>query len=93
MGLEGIVSKRKDLPYRAGRGQHWLKVSTAGASFVGSLALGLYDKGKLIYAGRVGTGWSHELARLLRDTIEQLHAERPAFGKPLPPGGAGKGVQ
>jgi len=101
MGLEGIVSKRKDLPYRAGRGQHWLKVkcvqrqefiilgyvpSTAGAGFVGSLALGFYEKGKLSYAGRVGTGWSNDVSRSLRHTIEQLHAERPAFGKPLPAG-------
>jgi bifunctional non-homologous end joining protein LigD len=26
LGLEGVVSKRKDLPYRAGRGPHWLKI-------------------------------------------------------------------
>src|SRR5262249_10143143 len=57
-GLEGIVSKRRDLPYRSGRGEHWLKTkcvqaqefvitgyvpSTAGAGFVGSLALGYYE--------------------------------------------------
>jgi bifunctional non-homologous end joining protein LigD len=105
IGLEGIVSKRKDLPYRAGRGQHWLKCvqrqefiilgyvpSTAGASFVGSLALGFYEKGRLVYAGRVGTGWSNDLSRSLRDTIEHLHADRPAFGKPLL-AGAAKGVR
>ncbi|MGP0091025.1 MAG: non-homologous end-joining DNA ligase [Xanthobacteraceae bacterium] len=100
-GLEGIVSKRKDLPYRAGRGEHWLKTkcvqaqelvifgyvpSAAGANFVGSLVLGYYDKGKLVYAGRVGTGWSRELSRSLRDRIEKLHAPRPALGRPLPVG-------
>jgi bifunctional non-homologous end joining protein LigD len=68
MGLGGIVSKRKDLPYRSGRGDHWLKAkctqaqefvilgyvpSTAGTGFVGSLVLGYYDHSKLVYAGRV----------------------------------------
>jgi ATP-dependent DNA ligase len=60
MGLEGIVSKRKDLPYRSGRGGHWLKmkcvqaqefgilgyVPSAGANMVGSLVLGYYEDGK-----------------------------------------------
>ena len=101
MGLEGIVSKRNDLPYRSGRGEHWLKIkctqaqefailgyvpSTAGAGFVGSLALGYYDHGKLVYAGRVGTGWTRELSRSLRETIEKLHGPKPAFGQPLPRG-------
>jgi bifunctional non-homologous end joining protein LigD len=101
MGLEGIVSKRKDLPYRSGRGAHWLKIkctqaqefvilgyvpSAAGAGFVGSLALGYYDHGKLVYAGRVGTGWTRELSRSLRDTIEKRHGPKPAFGQPLPRG-------
>src|ERR1700731_2483421 len=68
LGLEGIVSKRRDLPYRPGRGEHWLKSkcverqefvilgyvpSTAASGSVGSIPLGYYDDGeKLIYAGR-----------------------------------------
>jgi bifunctional non-homologous end joining protein LigD len=60
--------------------------SAAGAGFVGSLALGHYDRGKLVYAGRVGTGWTRELSRSLRDTIEKLHGSKPAFGQPLPRG-------
>jgi bifunctional non-homologous end joining protein LigD len=101
MGLEGIVSKRRDLSYRPGRGDHWLKIkctqaqefvivgyvpSTAGAGFVGSLALGYYDRGKLVYAGRVGTGWTRELSRSLRGTIEKFHGQKPAFSQPLPRG-------
>ncbi len=101
MGLEGIVSKRIELPYRSGRGEHWLKnkctqaqefvilgyvPSNAGAGFVGSLALGYYDDGKLIYAGRVGTGWTRDLSRQLRGTIEKLHGAKPTFGHPLPRG-------
>jgi bifunctional non-homologous end joining protein LigD len=98
LGLEGIVSKRKDLPYRSGRGGHWLKIkcvqaqelvilgyvpSTAAADMVGSLVLGYYEDGKLVHAGRVGTGWSHKLSRTLRDMIEKLHAPKPTFGSPL----------
>src|SRR5262249_13113549 len=107
MGLEGIVSKRKDLPYRSGRGEHWLKIkcvqeqefviagyvpSTAGADMVGSLVLGYYENGNLVHAGRVGTGWSHKLSRSLRDAIEKLHAPKPTFGRPLLKG-ADKGVR
>jgi bifunctional non-homologous end joining protein LigD len=74
MGIEGIMSKRADLPYRSGRGSHWLKSKcTARQEFivigyilsdkmsgsVGSLALGYYSTaGELVYAGRVGTGYS-----------------------------------
>jgi bifunctional non-homologous end joining protein LigD len=106
-GLEGIVSKRADLPYRSGRGDHWLKSkcvkrqefvilgyvpSTVANRSAGSLVLGYYDKGNLIYAGRVGTGWSQEEARALRDELEKIKSTKPPFVKPLP-SGAEKGVR
>lgn len=107
MGLEGIISKRSDLPYRFGRGDHWLKSkcaerqefvilgyvpSTAASRSVGSLALGYHDDGKLIYAGRVGTGWSRDQAKSLRDALDNISAAKPLFAKPLP-AGAEKGVR
>lgn len=107
MGLEGIVSKRKDLPYRSGRGDHWLKskcserqefvvlgyvASTAASRSVGSLVLGYYDAGILVYAGRVGTGWSGDQARSLRDDLEKINSKKPQFTNPLPLG-AEKGVR
>ncbi len=107
LGLEGIISKRKDLPYRSGRADHWLKSkcvdrqefvilgyvpSTADSGAVGSLALGYRDGGELVYAGRVGTGWSAALARSLRDALEKISAAKPAIAKPLP-AGAEKGVR
>jgi bifunctional non-homologous end joining protein LigD len=100
-GLEGIVSKRVDLPYRSGRGDHWIKSkclerqefiilgyipSTAASRSVGSLALGYHDNQNLAYAGRVGTGWSQEQARMLRDELEAISATQPSFAKPLPAG-------
>jgi bifunctional non-homologous end joining protein LigD len=107
LGLEGIVSKRKDQPYRAGRGNHWLKTksvlrqefiilgyipSTATKSAVGALALGYNGGGKLMYAGRVGSGFSMNVAQALRNALEQISAPKPKLGNALP-AGADKGVR
>jgi bifunctional non-homologous end joining protein LigD len=106
LGLEGIISKRKDLPYRAGRGDHWLKSkcidrqeflilgyvpSTADSHAVGALALGYYVEQALHYAGRVGTGWSATQARALRETLDRIVAKKPPLANGLPDG-AEKGV-
>jgi bifunctional non-homologous end joining protein LigD len=106
-GLEGIISKRMDQPYRSGRGDHWLKSkcidrqefvilgylpSTADSRSVGALALGYYEGGRLHYAGRVGTGWSAGQARSLRDELEAIIAKKPALVNALP-AGAEKGVR
>ena len=56
------------------------------------MLLGYQDKGKLIYAGRVGTGWSAAQARSLRPDIERVASCKPSFGKALP-AGADKGVR
>jgi bifunctional non-homologous end joining protein LigD len=106
-GLEGIISKRKDQPYRSGRGDHWLKSkcidrqefvllgyvpSTADSRSVGALALGYHDAGRLTYAGRVGTGWSADQARSLREELEAIIAKKPQLANRLP-AGAEKGVR
>jgi bifunctional non-homologous end joining protein LigD len=106
MGLEGIVSKRKDLGYRSGRSDSWLKAkcqksqefvilgyvrSTAASGAVGSLVLGYYDGGKLVYAGRVGTGWSLSVASALYAELNGIKAAKPALRDALP-AGAEKGV-
>src|SRR5258708_23600939 len=71
-GLEGLVAKRKGSPYVAGRSGHWLKLrfdrrqdcAIAGwialsgtTSEVGALLLAVVDAGRLVFAGRVGTGF------------------------------------
>src|SRR5262245_30224545 len=106
LGLEGIISKRKDLPYRSGHGEHWLKSkcraaddfivigfigSTAASRSIGSLALGYYDGGTLVYAGRVGTGWSSTQARALYADLAKLETSKPKLKKALPTS-ADKGV-
>ena len=60
--------------------------STAARGAVGSLPLGYYSDGELVYAGRVGTGWSADLARSLRVELDRIKAKKPALGKPLPAG-------
>jgi bifunctional non-homologous end joining protein LigD len=107
MGLEGLVSKRADVPYRSGRGEDWIKSkcvhsqefviigflpSTTLKNAIGSLVLGYYDNGNLVHVGRAGTGFSEELAVSLRTTLETRTAEKPNFKAKLP-AGSDKGVR
>jgi bifunctional non-homologous end joining protein LigD len=96
LGAEGIVSKLITAPYTSGRGNAWLKMkSTIKQEFViggfvpqaktgrgiGSLLLGYYDSGKLLYAGRCGTGFSHTLERMLRVRLDALVRKAPGFAE------------
>jgi bifunctional non-homologous end joining protein LigD len=107
LGLEGIVSKRVDLPYRPGRGEHWRKTksvlrqefvilgyvaSTVVPGSVGALLLGYLDGRELRYAGRVGTGYSSDQARSLRKDLDKIAAAKPKLANSLP-AGAEKGVR
>jgi bifunctional non-homologous end joining protein LigD len=106
LGLEGIISKRRDLAYRSGRGDYWFKAkcqqsqefvilgyvaSTAASRSIGALALGYYSDGQLTYAGRVGTGWSAQVAASLYAELNKIKAAKPALRNPLP-AGADKGI-
>ncbi|WP_095202866.1 DNA ligase D [Mesorhizobium carmichaelinearum] len=101
MGLEGVVSKRADAPYRSGRGPTWVKSKcTARQEFViggylpsdktgrglRSLLVGYYEDGKLHYAGRVGTGFSAKGATELKKKLEALKAMDSPFDKAVPKG-------
>ena len=87
MGLEGIVSKQIDRPYRSGRYGDWTKSkcvmadpfvvigyvpSKTAAGIVGSLVLGYYDKAEIVYAGRVGTGFTIAEARAMADALASI---------------------
>ena len=105
-GLEGIVSKRRDRAYRAGRGTDWLKAKCqqreefviggftdpAGRDGFGALLIGYFDRaGHLLYAGRVGTGFSAKQLVELRRTFDRLRSEQPTFAN-LKAREAGRGV-
>ena len=93
LGLEGIVGKRADSPYRAGRSSHWQKIRAdktddfvvAGftapkgsrAGF-GAVHVAWYEDDALVYAGRVGTGFRTEDLPAVRDTLEGMLRETPA---------------
>jgi bifunctional non-homologous end joining protein LigD len=94
MGLEGIVSKRRDAPYCSGRSDVFVKTkcanaqefvvggytpSTALPNAIGALLVGYYDNGRLIYAGRIGTGYTRVLARDLWKRLRALDRAKPPF--------------
>ncbi|MFO1151768.1 MAG: DNA ligase D [Alsobacter sp.] len=98
LSLEGVVSKRGTAPYMSGRGKDWQKSKcshrqefvvggylpsgvTPGA--IGSLALGAYEDGRLVYLGRVGTGFSDAVARMLMTRLDGLRTQRSPFAGKL----------
>lgn len=101
-GIEGIVSKLADSKYESTRTRSWWKVKcNQRQEFViagytpskkafpgfGSLALGVYEKGKLVYAGRVGTGFSIKQRLDLQKRLDQNSRSTSPFAvKPKEPG-------
>jgi bifunctional non-homologous end joining protein LigD len=91
-GLEGIISKRSDGPYRPGRREDWVKTKcqqrdefvivgytdpSGARSGFGSLLLGYHDDaGALVYAGRVGTGFSEKSLLELTAQLRRLAQKR-----------------
>ncbi|MGE8685985.1 MAG: DNA ligase D [Achromobacter sp.] len=108
LSLEGLICKRLDSPYVAGRGTAWLKLkcrprqeyviggyTAPGGSrkHFGALLVGLRKGGKLAYAGRVGTGFSAATLASLHKKLSALKAEASPFDGPLPgPGRYGRGA-
>lgn len=100
--IEGIISKLADSPYQSTRNRNWLKSKcNKRQEFViagytpskkdfpgfGSLILGVHEKGKLIYAGRVGTGFSIKQRLELQKKLDQLSQPVMSFSlKPKDPG-------
>jgi len=99
MGLEGIVAKKADAPYKSGRSDLWLKVrADKTGDFVvvgftaprgsrggfGALQLGGYRDGTLVYIGRAGSGFTGRQLTEVADRLEQLAIPRPAFEGPVP---------
>jgi bifunctional non-homologous end joining protein LigD len=94
MGLEGIMSKRADRPYTSGRGKDWLKIKCKrGEEFViggysrsevrgkpfSSLLLGTFEDGKLLYSGKVGTGFDAGDLASLADKFKPLERASSPF--------------
>jgi bifunctional non-homologous end joining protein LigD len=86
-GIEGIVSKLANSTYDSKRNRNWLKVKcnkqqefviigytplTKNLPGVGALILGVYEKSKLVYSGRVGTGFTEKLRVELQKQLDKI---------------------
>jgi len=94
-GWEGVIAKRGAAPYRPGRSRDWLKFKCENAQeFViggytdpqgsrhgfGALMLGCYDgAGRLVYAGKVGTGFDEKTLHAMHDTLVSIERNTPPF--------------
>lgn len=104
MRLEGIVAKRADSPYRGGtRSTDWLKIRAdhtgdfvvVGFSEpkgrrrgIGALHVAQFLGQDLIYAGRVGTGFSEGQAEEIRTLLDEIEVDEPPFTGSFPKGEA-----
>lgn len=104
MGLEGVISKRADAPYRSGRGRDWIKSkcsqrqefviagyvpSKGSGRELGSILAAWHEDGEWRPAGRVGTGFTRKSATALKAKLDGLKAERSPFEGPA---GREKGI-
>ena len=95
LGFEGLIGKRGDAPYQSRRSRDWIKVKCGkrqeflicgftepkgSRNGLGALLLGIHDaKGKLQYAGNVGSGFNDKTLADLRAQLDRLKTEtRPS---------------
>ncbi|HMA24922.1 MAG TPA: DNA ligase D, partial [Gemmatimonadaceae bacterium] len=98
MGLEGVVAKRADAPYRGGRSDLWLKIKkertgdfvivgfTKGKgsrSHLGALQLADMVDGTLVYAGRAGTGFNDTLLTEIKALLDPIVRRDPPCAPPI----------
>ena len=93
-GWEGLVAKRAGSTYVSRRSPDWLKFKCSlGQEFViggytdpagsriglGALLVGYYEGGDLVYAGKVGTGFSNATLQALRQKLGTLRTAGSPF--------------
>src|SRR5205823_157181 len=103
-GDEGIIGKLATSRYVAGRGPAWVKIKCLGrqefvvAGFtdpqrsrvgLGALLVGYYDGDRLVYAGKVGTGYTREVLLDLRRRLDGIERKTSPFAAGDPPAGPG----
>ncbi|MFB3902763.1 MAG: DNA ligase D [Acidobacteriota bacterium] len=105
--LEGVICKRADRPYVSGRTREWLKIKclkrqefvvigftdpSGGRKGLGALLLGVHnEERKLVFAGKVGTGFTERSLKELKSRLSSLEVDTPAIVDP-PKGAAARGV-
>lgn len=101
LGMEGIVAKKADAPYTAGRSPCWLKIRAdrtddfvvvgysqpkGSRTGFGALHLAQYVGDRLVYAGRAGSGFSGKQLSQVRARLDKLVRPTPPCDGPVPPG-------
>src|SRR2546423_10093945 len=97
--LEGIVSKRRDSPYRSGRQETWLKLKcTKSDTFpivafveklgarpckIASLYVGRREDDRLLYAGKARSGYTEAIAREVRERLDPLIVRHSPLSVPV----------
>lgn len=99
-GWEGVVAKNADSVYVSRRSRDWLKFKCVKEQeFViggytepqgnrvgfGAMLVGYYDRGKLVYAGKVGTGFDNETLKRLSKQFARLESKTNPFAVGAPP--------
>ena len=102
--LEGIISKLRTGPYQTGKRAGWLKTKCVNRQEfviggftdpegsregIGALLVGVYRGDRLVFAGKVGTGFTVKSARELRTTLNRIEIPATPF-TPAPPGWLGR---
>ena len=97
-GWEGLIAKRADSRYVHGRSRDWLKFKCSAEqelviggytaprgsrTDLGALLLGVYDEGRLRYAGKVGTGFTRATLRDLAGRLRPLQRDDSPFADEL----------
>ncbi|MCO6187524.1 DNA ligase D [Rhizobium sp. L1K21] len=98
LSLEGVISKDGKSRYVSGRKGQWVKSkcshrqefviggyapSSTSDQAIGSLALGIFENGKLRHVGRVGTGFTRAASERLFDRLAPLSREENPFSENL----------
>ena len=99
MGLEGIVAKRLDTPYRSGRQDSWIKLKCVKSDTfpivafveklgamprkIASLYIGRWDGDRLIYAGKARSGYTEATARELRERLDPFIRKTSPLSVPV----------
>jgi bifunctional non-homologous end joining protein LigD len=98
-GLEGVIAKRADSPYRAARSRDWLKLKChaeqelviggftapqGSRTDFGALLVGYFEAGSLRYAGKVGTGFGRSTLAELGAALRKLESQVNPFAEVHP---------
>jgi len=95
MGMEGIIAKKADSNYFPGqRTREWLKIKAnkrhevviggftqneGSPKLFSSLLVGVFDKGRFHYTGKIGTGFNEQVQREMMAEMKKLVTDKPVF--------------